>query len=54
MQQYIADNINRTGDRQKLEQLVQLIDEDVKKSISVDDLWAEIKSKHSGLMKRLA
>ncbi len=54
MQRYIAENVVKIENPEKLEQLVQLIKEDAKPSVTVEMLWAEITTKYGDVMKRLA
>jgi hypothetical protein len=54
MKRYIAENVEKVQDPSKLEQMMEMIRAEKKKEISAKEIWAEIVSKHDGLMKRLA
>ena len=56
MKRYIAENIEKVQDLSKLEKMVEMIvsEQKEKQGTTAEEIWAEIKSKHDGLMKRLA
>lgn len=55
MKRFIAQHIDEVQDQAKLEQIVHIIEDEQKsRGISAAEIWAEIKTKHDGLMKRLA
>ena len=54
MKRYITENVEKVEDLAKLEQIMLLMEAEKSDEISADTIWAEIKGKHDGLMKRLA
>jgi DNA-binding transcriptional ArsR family regulator len=52
--QFVSELVNSDTNEQKSEFSQKQITSERKQAITAEEIWAEIKSKHDGLMKRLA